>query len=125
MQKVRRLYKPTAFFLGFPVLFQLSFNFPSQYYFTIGISILWIREGGAPAIMPPILLETQRIPPYLFMAGPGPLHFTKCSIYGTVLYLPSLFDRFPHFRSHYFWDLGWFFILVLRWFSFQFFSPPR
>ena len=49
MQKVRRLYGPTAFFLGFPALFQLSFNFPSQYYFTIGISILWFIEGGAPS----------------------------------------------------------------------------
>jgi len=48
MQKVRRLYRPTAFFLGFPVLFQLSFNFPSQYYFTIGISFFFEKGGGAP-----------------------------------------------------------------------------
>ena len=100
MQKVRRLYRSTAFFLGFPVLFQLSFNFPSQYFFTIGISILWFREGGAPSSKWLLLgggRPTVSPPrPYLFLGEGGtpqgpppgppgnPSDFPKCSIYGTV-----------------------------------------
>lgn len=105
MQKVRRLYRPTAFFLGFPVLFQLSFNFPSQYYFTIGISF-FLKKGAGPQLTSISQGDPSGPPPPFFQWGALVFSFFLCSIYGTVKYLPSLFDKFPHFRSHYFWDLG-------------------